>query len=69
MVKSFQKERRVRYESPESSYWGGTYKGWAKWKNELPKTYKSVSKPKQNKSETEDKTTPTLKQMSFAFGD
>lgn len=72
LIKSFQKASGPRHKTPESSYWASINKGWAKWKNGLPKTYKSVSKPKQykedeqNKSKTED---PTLTQMSFDFED
>ncbi len=77
LTESFQKEKAVQHSSPESSYWGGIYKGWAKWKNELPKTYKSKSISKlqqdkedgQNQSKSEDKTTVKSKQMSFDFGD
>lgn len=78
LVKSFQKEKNIgsiKYKSPENSYWGGIYASWAKWKNELPKRSKSVSKSKQsiedkqNESETKDQITSTLEQKSFDFGD
>lgn len=76
LAKSFQKEKHigsVKYKSPENSYWGGIYASWAKWKNELPKTNQSISKPKkheendQDKSNIEDQIGPEFNQTSFDF--